>query len=96
MTPSKISIGAAFLVSEQCTFSGEVISFEGGHISHVALAENEGFFGPGESIEEVRDAIGSVLADSRYAYPKTMNERMLWSAELFGVADELNAREAWT
>lgn len=96
MTAPKVSVGAAFMVSDQCDFTGEILSYEGGHISHVAIAENEGFFGPGETIEEVRDAVPGVLADTRYVYPKTLNERMLWSAELFGVAESLNARQEWT
>lgn len=95
MVPEKVSIGAAFMVSDACDFHGEVLSFEGGHISHVTLAENVGFFGPGASIEEVRDAAGQVLADTRYSHPKTLNERMLWSAELFGVAESLGAAAAW-
>ncbi|SEO69752.1 SDR family NAD(P)-dependent oxidoreductase [Trujillonella endophytica] len=95
MVAEKVSIGAAYLVSEECDFSGEVLSFEGGHISRVTLAENEGFFGPGESIEEVRDAAPAVLADSRYVHPRTLNERMLWSAEMFGVAESLDAAKVW-
>ncbi len=95
MTPEKVSIGAAYLVSDQCELTGEILSFEGGHTSHVTFAENEGFFGPGETIEEVRDAVPGVLADTRYVYPKTLNERMLWSAELFGVDESLNAKGAW-
>lgn len=95
MVPEKVSIGAAFMVSEACDFSGEVLSFEGGHISRVTIAENEGFFGPGESIEEVRNAVPQVLADERFVYPKNLNERMLWSAELFGVAERLRAADAW-
>jgi NAD(P)-dependent dehydrogenase (short-subunit alcohol dehydrogenase family) len=95
MTPEKVSIGAAYMVSETCDMNGEMLSFEGGHISHIALAENEGFFGPGESVEEVRDATAQVLADTRYIYPKNLSERMLWSAGLFGVDETLGAREAW-
>jgi NAD(P)-dependent dehydrogenase (short-subunit alcohol dehydrogenase family) len=95
MVAEKVSIGAAYMVSDACDLNGEILSFEGGHISHVTVAENEGYFGPGESIEEVRDAAAQVLSDTRYVYPKTLNERMLWSAELFGVAESLGAREMW-
>lgn len=95
MLLEKVSVGAAFLVSEACDVNGETLSFEGGHVSRITLAENEGFFGPGASIEEVRDAVPGVLADSRYVHPRTLNERMLWSAELFGVAESLDVRKAW-
>jgi NAD(P)-dependent dehydrogenase (short-subunit alcohol dehydrogenase family) len=95
MAPEKVSIGAAFMVSDACDLNGELLSFEGGHFSRVTLAENEGILGPGESIEEVRDATSQVLADTRYIYPKTLNERMFWSAELFGVAESLGVREMW-
>ena len=96
MTAEKVSTGAAYLVSEACDLTGEILSFEGGHISRLAIAENEGFFGTGDTIEEIRDAVPAVLADTRYFYPKTLNERMLWSAEKFGVADLPGARESWT
>ena len=95
MVAEKVSTGAAYLVSEACGLTGEILSFEGGHISRVMLAENEGFFGTGDTIEEVRDAVPTVLADTRYVYPKTLNERMLWSAEKFGVADLAGAKESW-
>jgi len=62
----------------------------------VTLSENEGFFGNGDTIEEVRDAVPAVVADPRYVHPKTLNERMLWSAEKFGVADLAGAKESWT
>jgi NAD(P)-dependent dehydrogenase (short-subunit alcohol dehydrogenase family) len=96
MAAEKVSTGAAYLVSEDCDLNGEILSFEGGHISRVTLAENEGFFGTGDTIEEVRDAVPGVVADTRYVYPKTLNERMLWSAQKFGVADLPGAKESWT
>jgi NAD(P)-dependent dehydrogenase (short-subunit alcohol dehydrogenase family) len=95
MAPQKVSIGAAYMVSDACELSGELLSFEGGHFSRVSLAENEGVMGLGESIEEIRDAAPQVLADKRYIYPTNLNERMLWSAELFGVAEELGVRHLW-
>ncbi len=95
MTAEKVSVGAVFMMSDACDFNGEILQFEGGHVSRVALAENEGFLGSGESVEEVRDAMPGVLADERFIYPKNLSERMLWSARLFG-ADELQGvQEAW-
>ena len=72
-----------------------MLSFEGGHMSRIALAENEGVLGPGESIEEIRDAVSQVIVDTRYIYPKDMKARMLWSAELFGLDESVGARQAW-
>jgi NAD(P)-dependent dehydrogenase (short-subunit alcohol dehydrogenase family) len=96
MVAEKVSTGAAYLVSEACELNGEILSLEGGHISRVTIAENEGYFGAGDTIEEVRDAVPAVVADPRYVHPKTLNERMLWSAEKFGVADLPGAKESWT
>lgn len=96
MVPEKVSIGAAYLVSEACQVQGEMLSFEGGHMSKIALAENTGILGPGESIEEIREGVSQVVDDPRYIYPKNLNERMLWSAELFGLDESIGARQAWT
>jgi NAD(P)-dependent dehydrogenase (short-subunit alcohol dehydrogenase family) len=95
MLPEKVSIGAAYLVSEACDIHGEMLSFEGGHTSRITLAENEGFFGPGDSIEEIRDSVPGVLADDRYIHPHDMQERMIWSAELFGLDESIGFRQAW-
>lgn len=84
MLPGKVSVGAAYLLSEECKISGEVFSFMGGRIARITLAENEGAVGPGSSIEEVRETMPRVMADTRFFYPRDMTERLSKLAEQFG------------
>lgn len=84
MPPEKVSVAAAYLMSEHCTVSGEIFSLGGGRIGRIVLGESEGIIGSGETIEEARDALPAVMADRRYFYPKDVAERSATVAELFG------------
>lgn len=84
MPPEKVSVAAAYLMSEDNQISGEIISLGGGRIGRIVLGESEGFIGAGEAIEEVRDAMPSVLADTRFFYPKDVAERSMKVAKLLG------------
>lgn len=84
MRPERVAVGAAFLMSEECELTGEMLSIGGGRIARILLAENEGFVGPGETIEEVRDAMPGILADEQYFYAADLIERSLKVAPLMG------------
>lgn len=94
MPPEKVATGAAFLVSEGCGVSGEIFSLGGGRIARVTLAESQGVIGPGASIEDVRDAMPRVMADSCFFYPKDLSERSARVAGLFGFQGGLEASTA--
>jgi len=84
MRPERMSVGAAFLLSEHCQIHGEMLSIGGGRVARIVLAETEGFVGSGATIEEVRDAMPEILADDRYFYPKDQNERATKVARIMG------------
>jgi NAD(P)-dependent dehydrogenase (short-subunit alcohol dehydrogenase family) len=84
MPPEKVSVAAAYLMSEDCRLNGEILSLGGGRIGRIVLGENEGVMASGESIEEVRDAIPRVMADTDFFYPKNLAERSARISALFG------------
>jgi hypothetical protein len=91
MTPEKVAVGVAYLLSEECEIHGEIFAMGGGRIARVMLAEGEGVIGAGSSIEEVRDMMGRVMADTKFFYPKDLTERSRTVAELFGFGGSLEA-----
>jgi NAD(P)-dependent dehydrogenase (short-subunit alcohol dehydrogenase family) len=84
MPPEKVAVSSAFLMSEDCGISGEVFSLGGGRIARITIAETEGILGSGSSIEDVRDAMPRVMADTRYFYAKDLSERSAKVAGVFG------------
>jgi NAD(P)-dependent dehydrogenase (short-subunit alcohol dehydrogenase family) len=84
MPPEKVSVAAAYLLSEDCDVTGEVISLGGGRIGRLVLGESHGVMRPGETIEEVRDALPQVLAETDFFYPHSTAERSTTVAAMFG------------
>lgn len=84
MPPEKVSVGAAWLVSEKCSITGEILSLGGGRIGRVTLAETDGVMGSGESIEEVDAMIPGVMADTGGFHPRNLAERSARVSSLFG------------
>lgn len=91
MAPEKAAVAGAYLMSEDCTSYGEMFSTGGGRIARIVIAETDGFLGTGDSIEEVRDAMPSIRADTRYFYPRDFSDRTAKFAELFGIESGLDA-----
>lgn len=84
MAPEKVAAGAAFLLSEDCAITGEIFAMGGGRIARMTIAEGEGAIGAEGSIEEVRAMMPRVMADDRWFYPRTMGERSMKVASIFG------------
>jgi hypothetical protein len=84
MAPEKVAVGAAYLLSEECDITGEVFAMGGGRIARVTLAEAEGVIGSGSSIEQVRQAMPRVMADTSFFHPRNIAERSARVAALFG------------
>ena len=84
MPPEKVSVAAAYLMSEQCTINGEIFTLGGGRIGRMVIGESDGVIGSGDSIEEMRDAIPAVMAETSFFYPKNVADRSARIAELFG------------
>jgi NAD(P)-dependent dehydrogenase (short-subunit alcohol dehydrogenase family) len=95
MTPEKVAVGVAYLLSENCDIHGEIFAIGGGRIARVTLAESEGVMGMGGSIEEVRDSMPRVMADTRFFYPKDLSERSVTVAGLFGFQGGLESNSAF-
>jgi hypothetical protein len=95
MPPEKVAVGAAYLLSEACEVSGEIFSLGGGRIARIRLAENEGVVASGASVEQVRDAIPQVMADSTFFYPKDLSERSVRVADLFGFKGGLESSASY-
>jgi hypothetical protein len=88
MRPEKVAPGAAYLLSEECALTGEVLAMGGGRIARIRYAEGEGALGEGASIEEVRAMMPQVMADERIFYPANLGERSAKVAGLFGFRAE--------
>jgi NAD(P)-dependent dehydrogenase (short-subunit alcohol dehydrogenase family) len=84
MPPEKVSVAAAYLMSEASTINGEVFALGGGRIARMVIGEGEGVMTSGTSIEEARDALPKVLADDKFFYPKDVAERSAKVAGYFG------------
>ncbi len=85
MTPERAAMTGAYLLSDQCDHHGQMFVTGGGRVARITLAETEGYLGEGASIEEVRDAMPGVLADSSYYFPRDFSERAAKMAELHGI-----------
>jgi NAD(P)-dependent dehydrogenase (short-subunit alcohol dehydrogenase family) len=76
MDPAKVALGAAYLLSDECSIYGEMFSVGGGRIARIRLAETPGVMGTGESIEEMRDAFATVMGQNDHIFPKDQQERV--------------------
>lgn len=95
MPPEKVAVGAAFLLSEDCSVNGEIFAVGGGRIARMMIAENEGVIGSGNSIEEVRAMMPQVMADERFFHAKDLGERSAKVAALFGFDGRLSSASAF-
>ena len=84
MPPEKVAVGGAYLLSEACDITGEILSMGGGRIARITIAESVGEINVGSSIEQVRDAIPRVMSDKNFFYPKDLQERSSKVASILG------------
>lgn len=95
MTPEKVAVGAAYLLSSACSVNGEIFAVGGGRIARVAIAESEGVGEACSSLEEVHDAMPRVMADANFFYPKDLSERSIRVNRLLGFEGGLNATSSY-
>lgn len=91
MSPETVSVGVAYMMSEECKINGEMFHMAGGRISRLRLAESEGILGAGDAIEDVRAAMPRVMADADFFYPQNLIERSLKVARQFGFQGGMDA-----
>lgn len=91
MLPERMAVGVAYLLSEACDLHGEMFSMGGGRIARFIMGESRGFVGPGATIEEVRDAMPAIMADTDFIFPKDLIDRSMQVAKLMGYEGSLGA-----
>lgn len=91
MAPGKVSMGVAYLMSEDSQISGEIFHIGGGRIARLRIAETEGALLSGDAIEDVRAQMPAVLTDEAVFYPANLEERSLKVAQLLGYTGEMPA-----
>lgn len=91
MTPERVAVGGAWLLSEGCDINGEFFAIGGGRIARVTIAETQGETGVGGSVEDIRNAMPSVMGDNRFFYPKDLSERSLEVSRILGFQGGLDA-----
>jgi NAD(P)-dependent dehydrogenase (short-subunit alcohol dehydrogenase family) len=73
LDPALVSPVVAYLVSEECSVSGEVYSVGGGRVSRVFIAEGPGFFKKDLTLEDVRDNFEAIRSETDYVVPTSAN-----------------------
>jgi NAD(P)-dependent dehydrogenase (short-subunit alcohol dehydrogenase family) len=91
MQPEKVAVGAAYLMSEACSVTGQIFHMGGGHIARLTVAESEGFTGAGASIEEVRDAMPGIMADTAFFQADSLDDSMMRVSRKLGFAGDIGA-----
>lgn len=73
MDPAKVAIGAAFMLSDDCKVTGEMISVSGGRVARLQLSESEGVMV--DTVEQVRDQFDHIVSQPAAIFPKDTFER---------------------
>lgn len=72
--PALIAPAAVYLVHEDCSVTGEMLSVGAGRVARNFVAETHGYLNPDLTLEDVRDHFGEVVAEDGYHVPADMNE----------------------
>ena len=88
MPPEKITGTAAFLMSEACSLTGEILGLGGGRVARITLTESEGVILPDPRPEVVRDALPAIMTDAALFHPATLGERSAKVAALLGFHED--------
>lgn len=91
LQPSKVSPGAAYLMSEACEYTGEMFSLGGGRVARVQLSETEGVVGADDTIEDAQKAFQIVMEQNEKIFPRSAQERFAPIARALGFPHELPA-----
>lgn len=84
MGAERVAPGAAFLLSDDCTASGETFVLGGGRVARIVIAESKGLVDAGDSPEAVRDGMAALMADEHWFHPRDLAERTARVAALLG------------
>lgn len=84
MPPEKVTGAAAYLMSEACVLTGEIVALGGGRMARITLAEGEGVILPDPGCEAVRNTVPALLSDAAIFHPASLAERSAKVAALLG------------
>ncbi|MCW1432420.1 SDR family NAD(P)-dependent oxidoreductase [Novosphingobium sp. JCM 18896] len=88
MPPEKVTGAAAFLMSDACSLTGEILAVGGGRVARIALTENEGVILPDPSAEAVCEALPEFMTDAAKFHSATLEERSATVAALLGYPED--------
>jgi NAD(P)-dependent dehydrogenase (short-subunit alcohol dehydrogenase family) len=74
LDPALVSPVVAYLVSEECSVSGEIYSVGGGRVARVFIGETKGVYRAHLTPEDVRDHLDEIRAEDGYAVPTNLGE----------------------
>ena len=74
LKPELVSPLVAFLAHDDCPVSGKLFSVGGGRVAEVFLAEAQGYFNKGLTMEDVRDNWSTVTDQTGYGVPSNLGE----------------------
>jgi NAD(P)-dependent dehydrogenase (short-subunit alcohol dehydrogenase family) len=76
LDPARVSPVVAWLVSEACDLTGEILGAVGGLVTRLFIAETAGFYDPHITIESVGAHIHRVLDETSYGVPRSVADSM--------------------
>lgn len=88
MKPEHVAAGSAWLLSDACDISGEILAIGGGRVARMRLAEGNGAFADDEQPASVATAMTEALADEVFHYARDLAERSARVGALFGEVRE--------
>jgi len=74
--PEAVSPVVAWLVHEDCPVTGEIYSVGGGRVARIFIAETQGWYRAGHSVEDVRDNFELIRQEDGYAVPANLGEEI--------------------
>jgi NAD(P)-dependent dehydrogenase (short-subunit alcohol dehydrogenase family) len=75
-TPERVSALVAYLCSEECELTGELLSAAGGRIARFFMALTPGWYSADVTAENVRDHLGEIMAEPGYSVLRAAREEI--------------------
>ena len=84
MRPELVSPLVAVLGHEDCAVTGEFFVVGGGRVARTVMVETHGYVNRESTVEDIRDHLPEVMADSRHYYPGVGESVVKYSALALG------------
>ena len=76
LDPEAVTPAVVYLASDQCEFSGQILSVAGGRVSRVVVAEPLGYYSKQLTPEQVRDNWDTIASLDNLIVPDNANEEI--------------------